>query len=481
MTIPTIRVPFVYVEFDSSRAVQGSSVLDYKGLIIAERLAAGTKAALQFDLVQNADQAAVYYGRGSWAHLMARAWFRSNNFTPLYICSVADVGSQATGVFGFTGTATAAGVVSALVNGELIQVTVTSGDSASDVALALATAINENLDLPVTALNSSGNCNLTARNNGIRGNDIDIRLNYYAGENLPTGIACSITAMNGGAGVPNIQNVVDIMGEEWYHIIMSNMADDSNLSIIEAELDSRFGPMRMIDGMYVTSRRGTVSTLSAWGNTRNSKHVTTMHSEKVPNSPAEFAAAYGGQLAYEGSIDPARPFQTLTLPNILPPAIVERFTATENNVLLHDGISTFSVVGGAVTIQRAITMYQVNSSGAEDIAYLDVNTLLTLMYLRYDFRTQIARRFPRAKLADDGVRTTSGVQVLTPKVGKSVALSIFEGWEERGYVENFEQFKNDLVCERDQSDPNRMNWALSPDLMNQFRVGAAMIQFLLHA
>ena len=37
----------------------------------------------------------------------------------------------------------------------------------------------------------------------------------------------------------------------------------------------------------------------------------------------------------------------------------------------------------------------------------------------------------------------------------------------------------DLVVERDQSDPNRLNFLLPPDLINQLMVTAASLQFRL--
>jgi phage tail sheath gpL-like len=88
-------------------------------------------------------------------------------------------------------------------------------------------------------------------------------------------------------------------------------------------------------------------------------------------------------------------------------------------------------------------------------------------------------KYARAKLADDGVQAGAGQVIMTPKLGKSEAINIFRGWETLGLVENIDQFKNDLVCVRSITDPNRLEWVLPPDLINQFRVGAATIQFLL--
>ena len=88
-------------------------------------------------------------------------------------------------------------------------------------------------------------------------------------------------------------------------------------------------------------------------------------------------------------------------------------------------------------------------------------------------------RYPRHKLADDGTRFGPGQAIITPKIGKSEAIARFELWEELGLVEGFEQFKRDLIVERNAQDVNRLDFLLSPDLMNQLRVVGAQIGFLL--
>lgn len=481
MTIPNdLRVPFVYVEFDSSRAFQGPSVLRYKALLIGQRLSSGIRPEKIIDLVSSYDQARSFYGEGSQLARMCKAWFDANNTTDLYCTALDDAGGNvdATGSFVIGGTVTAAGTLVVYIGGQRVAIAVTTGQTATQVGDALVAALTA--DLPVSGSNITGTVTLTAKNGGEVGNGIDIRANYNPGEEIPSGLTLSVNQMSGGANNPALQEIIDIIGDEWYNIFCAPYTDATNMTAIETELSSRFGPLRMIDGVYVTSYRGTLAQLSAFGNGRNSQHVTCIHSYKVPTSSFEVAASYAGVLAKEGQADPARPFQTVELPNIIPPGVTERFTLQENNTLLYDGIATFYVDnGGKVRVQRAITMYQTNPLGSADIAYLDVNTLLTLMYLRYDFRTQILNKYPRAKLANDGVQFGPGQQVMTPKLGKSEAINIFRGWENLGLVENVDQFKNDLVCVRSTIDPNRLDWILPPDLINQFRVGAATIQFLL--
>jgi len=494
MTIPTaLRVPFMYVEFDPSRAFQGPSVLQYKGLLIGQCTSSGTKynvsaAAVGPFLIRSADQAALYFGKGSQIHRMAIFWFQNDRVTPLYAIALNDSASgvPAVGSFAFSGTATAAGEVSAYIDGERISIGVAVGDTAATVATAMVAAMSDSL--PVSGVVATATVNLTAKNDGTPGNDIDLRLNYQDGEELPAGITCVVTAMSIGASDIDIADAIDLLADEWYNIIVAPYTDATNLTLIEAELASRFGYMRMIDGLYICSRRGTLSSLSSFGNGRNSPHISCMENGGVtgvgsPTWSCEVAAAYAAQVSKEGQADPARPFQRLQMVGVLPPAVTERFTLEDRNVLLFDGIATcLTDAGGKVRIERAITMYQTNDAGAADIAYLDVNTLLTLMYLRYDFRNRILTKYSRAKLADDtDINFGPNQQIITPKIGKAEAIAIFRSWQELGLVENIDQFTNDLICYRPDSDPNRLDWVLPPDLINQFRVGAATIQFLLQS
>ena len=150
------------------------------------------------------------------------------------------------------------------------------------------------------------------------------------------------------------------------------------------------------------------------------------------------------------------------------------------NALLHDGIATFSVAkGGGVHIERLITTYQQDSAGTPDTSFLDVNTMLTLGYLRFTFRARFALRFPRHKLANDDATFGAGQAIVTPRIARGEVLTLFREWEDRGLVENIDQFKQDLIVERNSGDPNRLDILLPPDIVNQLRVTAAQIQFRL--
>jgi phage tail sheath gpL-like len=68
---------------------------------------------------------------------------------------------------------------------------------------------------------------------------------------------------------------------------------------------------------------------------------------------------------------------------------------------------------------------------------------------------------------------------MTPKLGKAEAIAWFVEMEQLGLVEGLDQFKRDLVVERNASNPNRLDFLLPPDLINQLLQTAAQIQFRL--
>ena len=68
---------------------------------------------------------------------------------------------------------------------------------------------------------------------------------------------------------------------------------------------------------------------------------------------------------------------------------------------------------------------------------------------------------------------------MTPKVAKAEAIARFRLWEELGLVEDIDQFKEELIVERNAQDVNRLDFLLPPNLINQLRVVGVKIGFIL--
>jgi len=478
------KVPGVFIEFDTSKAQQGVSIKAYNALIIGQQLSDGTKDAGVIDLVTSASQGRKFYGKGSQIFHMLDTFIGENKgLNELNCISLVDGAAvKAAGAYEILTAPTADGTLSLMIAGRRYRVAVSSSDTEADIIAAMIIEINADEDRLIDALVDGGNSDemdLTARNGGIVGGDYDIRENFFLGEELPEGITSTITAFSGGSGDPSISSVITAMGEKQFDSIMMPYTDAANLLLMRTELQDRWSPIRQNDGHLFVCRFESFSAFDTFLDTRNNEQETIMNIAG-PTPTFQWAANIGAIVAASAQIDPARPFQTLSLTQVLAPTDSEQFIFGERNLILKAGGSTYTVdSGGTVRVERLRTTRIENEFGALDEALADLNPKLTLSFLRFDFRTLISLRYPRHKLADDGTRFGPGQSIITPLVGKSEAIARFELWEELGLVEGFEQFKRDLIVERNTQDVTRLDFLLSPDLIKQLRIVGVQIGFLL--
>jgi phage tail sheath gpL-like len=476
----SIRVPGSYVEFDNSRALRGLNDWPARVLLIGTNYF-GTVSTSAPVRVTSAAEAAQFFGQESVLKDMFDAWFNAPSLVEVWGLGISPaVGNvAATGSITITGTATANGVFAFMVGGKRLQVPVASGELATAIALKAALALQASRGV-ASATVASNVVTVLAATGGEHGNLIDIRLNPLPTDALPAGITATIVPMSGGSLNPSITAALDGLADTWFTDFVMQFTDATSISALETRLANYWGPMVQRDGHGWVGVSGAHAALTTLGAARNSPNMSIIGARSSPTPPWQWAATFASASIAALAIDPARPVQTLQLPGILPPRVQDRFTFTERDLLLRDGISTFRVNSAdQVFIERAITTYQTSPSGAEDISYLDVETIKTLSYIRYDLRTMIALRFPRHKLANDGTAFARGQNVVTPGTLRAEIIARFKQWEEAGLVEGVDQFKADIIVVRSASDPNRVDALLPPDLVNQFRVLAAQIEFLL--
>ena len=205
----TIRVPWAYIEFDSSRAQQGPSIQQFTTLVMGQKLSSGSQDELEMVTVTSEAQARALFGAGSQLHMMLRRYFINDLVTPVKVIAIDDssTGNAATGSVLFGGTSVKTGTVVLYIGGIRITAAVTEGDTNEEIAAAVNTAINAKSECPVSsAVNgvTPEQLDFTAKNKGEESNDIDIRFNYADGEVLPENMTATITAMSGGSGNPDV-------------------------------------------------------------------------------------------------------------------------------------------------------------------------------------------------------------------------------------------------------------------------------------
>ncbi len=498
--IPTsIRTPGAYIEIDNSRALKGLIANPHKVLILGQKHRTdGNAVKNTLYSITRDNLADGYFGVGSNLARMCNVFKKNNKYTEVYAMalSVSVAAVTASAVLHFSiALSHNGGVVSTnneqvylLINGSRFDLTLTSGWSVGQLNSAYKALINANSNIPCTAnTNATSALLLEAINSGVIGNYLDVRLNYYDGQSNPTCFGDSVLISGfgvGGVGIgaPDISDAWAVIENEQFQHIIVPYIDDTNLDLLETELADRFKPLEDKQGHGYAVTRATYASCTTEGNARNSPFTTYMGVDNSPTDPAEWAAALGGICAYELNQDPARPLHTLKMQGILPPPKVNEFTREERDLLLYDGISTFTVDStGNVLLERIITTYQKNALDVPDASYLDIETLFTLAEIRYQYKARMLSRFiaTRQKLADDTFPAQPGMNVVRPKDVKAETISVFTMLRDRGLIENLQDFIDNLIVERNATDVNRVDVLLPPDLINQFRILAGLIQFIL--
>jgi len=476
-----VLTPGVQVEFDSSNAQQGPALRRHVALLVGQRLSTGTKAAGSIDVITSESQARQFYGPGSMLAAMCATFLAENKVNQLKAIALDDDagGVAATGSVDIGGTSIKAGTFGLRIANRLYRVAVSEGDTPTEIAAAMVAKVASDDDRQVDAAVNGGDdtiIDLTYRHKGLVGNEIDVRLD--GGNELPLNMTAAITGLASGTTNPSVSSVITAMGETVFNDIAVPYTDTTNLDLMKTELVDRWGPSRQNDGQLYTAKRDSHANMLTFLNARNNEHESPVDLIG-PSGPHEYAANMAAAAARELQNDPARPLQTVQLRGVGAPLDSEVRTQAEAQQVLAAGGTTLRASAGNVFIERVRTTRKTNAQGAPDASLADLNPKATLSYLRYDFRTRFTLKFSRYKLADDGVRFGPGQLVMTPKTAKAELVAIFTDWEELGLVENVAQFERDLIVQRSTTDRNRLDIRLPPDLINQLRVTAAQIQFIL--
>ena len=482
-----VRKPGSYVEVDNSNATSGLATDAHILMLIGQKLAGGTATAEEVVDVYSAEQGAIFFGAGSQLHLMVKAVFKNQNTMKVQCVALDDDGGAAKteSTITVTGTPTENGTLHLHVAGEYLPIGVLTTDTATTIGDKITAKITEEVDLPVTCANVAGVATLTAKNGGTVGNDIDILINWFGSENnhfTPAGLTVAIVEeSSAGATDPDVADAIVAFPDSIINHIVCPYNDGTNLTLIKDEMDRRWGPTVQLEGHAFTAKKGTTSALVTEGGNHNSEHLTMWDAGVTNPTPAYVLLCSAVARAVVSiEIDPARPVQTLDIKGVIGDKKLTQRNYIETNSLLNAGIATIKISrANEVLIERMITTYQTSPAGAPDVSYLDANTPYTISYLRQTLINRISIKFPRHKLADNGTRIPQGQAMVTPSIVAGEIISLASLWANMGLVENLGQFAEELIVQRNTTDRNRIDAVLPTDLVNQFRVFAASIKFIL--
>ena len=303
---------------------------------------------------------------------------------------------------------------------------------------------------------------LTAKNKGTIANQVDLEASCTA-----TSVTATVVAMAGGNVDPDIADALAVVFGEQYHIVATPYNDQASLTTLRDHLDAVSGPMEQRDAIGIYAGDSALAAATTLAGQVNSGRTLSTYLRGTRSPSYEMAAAMAAVMAYEE--DPARPLNTLPLKGISAPPVSQRLSRTEQENLLHNGVTPLEVgPGERVQIVRAVSTYTKDPQGIEDISLLDITTIRTLAYVRKALRERISLRFPREKLSSK-----------TPPKVRTEILDVLKKLEALEIVEEVDANKPGVIVQRSGQDPNRLDAIIPTDVVNGLHVFAGRIDLLL--
>ncbi|OFJ46396.1 hypothetical protein BA896_021825 [Janthinobacterium lividum] len=458
------RKPGVYTEFNTKMAVRNLPGNRQRTLIIGQKTAAGTLAALTLTDVFSDVDAAIYCGFGSQVHRMVEAALQANPYANLSVVALDDIGGGTLATWPVTvaGVPTAAGLFTLALNDDTVQVNVAITDTPTTVASAFVTAITALPKIPFTAANVAGVLTLTAKNKGTVSNGFKV---------TAAGISAGMTFVAGapvpGATDPDITAGLTVAFLGGHDQVVIPYRDTPNLTALRNHLDNVGNYAEKRWALGYTASSGTLALAISLSAGINHGWINNVWCRNTTTSTMEIAAAYAATIA--GSEDPALPFDYVPVTGIAVPLVADRTSRTEEESALYNGVTPLNVgPGERVQIVRAITTYTLNGAGVPDVSLLDITTPRTLKYVAKVFVEDRARRYSRAKISD---RLIAGM--------RDTGIVLLKQLEELEIIEKVTDNLPQYIIERDIQDVSRLNERIPLDVINGLHILAERFDLML--
>lgn len=425
--------------------------------------------------ITSAQQAAELYGYGSPLHQIFRILrpLRGSGVGGIRTFAfpqVSDVAATAsTREWTVTGTATANATHSVIVNGrdnvdlQLYSYTVATGDTPTDIAEKIVTAVNGVLGSPVTASNALGVVTFTTKWKGATSDEVTIRFDIGA---TGIGVTYAETATTAGAGAVTLSTALDQFGDDWYTVVINPYGsaqfvtlEDFNGTPVDNPPTGRYAGTTFLPFMaYFGLRESTVANIQAVTDVAARKTQVTNVYCPSPNSEGYTweAAANVARLAARSHQDtPHTDINAKSYPDMPVPVngdIGDMMDYNNRDVLVKSGASTVILKDGAYQIQDLVTTY--HPDGETPLIFSYVRDLNIDFNVAYRYRL-LEERFVRDKtlIPDDQVTEVS--DTIKPKDWKSIIYGLADELASLALITNPDFMKETLRVEINDNNPNR--------------------------
>lgn len=352
-------------------------------------------------------------------------------------------GSAATWESTLSGTATAAGIVSVVINGQKISVGVAKTDTAAAVATALAAEVNNTPDAPVTAEAATAKVTLTAKCKGAYVSAAAGGLNVSVTSEA-AGITAGAVSATAGVGTVDLTTALAAAFPERFHIIVSPVNDSTNLGYLKTHLEAAAAPLeqrgqRAICAMVSASASNAKSAATAQNYER--LHIVAVKT-KIDATVWEIAAGLGAIFASNSK--PNVPMNGVAIPGLATPAVEDKWSGEEQDLLLYGGVIPLVEEDSQLCIVRAVTTKS-NNSGSRFTKLIDTGVIASLDY----FRDSILAMH-RAKYKN------KVIHALLPDALNEDNKAIAYALEAEAILRYIDEYADQFITQESKNEPGRM-------------------------
>jgi phage tail sheath gpL-like len=453
-------VPFTAYKIDFSRSFRTLRGMPRRVLLVGQKLAVGDAPSMVPMQCATEREMLTRVGEGSMLAAMWRgAKANADLGVPIDILVVPAAGGAVAAsveiVLSLTSglTLSQAGEVMLYIGGERVSVAASTADTPASVAVKLIAAVNALPALPVTAAagTTSDSLKLTCKWGGSTGNMIDVRGPHYADDVLPAGLALTIPAMAGGAGVPSLAGFAAATRGYRATEIALAFTDSTNMLAVEAEQEARWLANNMSDGQVITCVRGSLADITTWLASRNSRQVHTIPTRADMTSPWVTASMAAAAIESAAAIDPAVPATGMVLSGYRGPKRADQWDVRDEMApFLLAGASPMNLLqDGSSELLRMVTNYTQTATGTDDPSTRELCWVKTMSYVRWYVVSEYQTNYRGFKLAEYVDEPIPGQKLMTMDLAEEIQVGCYMKLADAGLVQNLEHYKGSLVIEID--------------------------------
>lgn len=427
--------------------------------------------------VTSESQAAALFGYGSQIHIAMRVLRGRNSdivggIPTVVYPQLEPTSSPSAQIDTLTITGTATGNATHLVeingrsnfDGDSLEITISTGDTPTAVALAISNQINNALSCPVSASPVAGVITLTTKWKGEGAAEQDITLNPINDDLAGlTYVVAEVTPAAGDSSA-EILSSLELFGDQWNTIVINpypstRYAIFENFNGVAGAVPAlgRYGGEVWKPFICLSGNKDAVSVSSVTAGL--DKDQATMAICPAPNSKGwnvEAAANVGALLARQAQDNPHLDVSGMSYIDMPVPSdsLVGIFAKyNDRDALVKAGSSTVILSNGKYKIEDFVTTY--HPVGESVPAYRYTRSLIQDFNLRYAyFLLEQAYVVDHAIMTDE--QTVSVGTVIKPKQWKAVVGGMLEDLARRAIIVDVAFAKEGLAVATSQVNPDRL-------------------------